>query len=205
MPNFKRPTPSSIPLRACCAVTMTALVVMAIAGCGGGGGGGGGGSATGGGGGGGGGGGPAPAPTASLSGTVSAPGGALAFNAPSGLQRFFAELFGRSALAALPGTQPVAGASVKLIEINTAGMQVGADIASTVTAADGKFTLTVPASFAPGPRFVIRASGTTTSLERVVTDFSTQDVDPATQVAKTLVLEQLQASGGSLQTLQTLQ
>ena len=113
-------------------------------------------------GGGGGGGSSAPAaPATPITGTLSVPGGALAFNAPTGLQRFFAEFFfGRNAVAALPGTQPVYGATVKLIEIDSAGVQVGADIATAVTAADGTFALSVPASFAPGPRFVIRAIGT---------------------------------------------
>src|SRR6185295_16711860 len=119
-----------------------AVLVILLAGCGGGGGSGGdGGSAA--------------APAAPMTGTLSAPGGALAFNAPTGLQRFFAELVGRHAVAALPGTTPVAGATVKLIEIDSAGVQIGADIASAVTAADGKFTLNVPASFVPGPRFLI--------------------------------------------------
>jgi 5-hydroxyisourate hydrolase-like protein (transthyretin family) len=169
-------------------VSVTALVVM-LAGCSGGGGGGG----------------ASAAPTTPLSGKVSAPGGALAFNAPTGLQRFFAELFGRSAVAALPGTQPVAGATVKIIEINSAGNQVGPDIAAAVTGADGSFTLNVPATFIPSPRFVVRATGTTGALDRLVTDFSIQDVDPATHVAKTLVLQQLQAGGGNIQTLQPLQ
>jgi hypothetical protein len=139
-----------------------------------------------------------------MTGTLSAPGGALAFNAPRGLQRFFAGFFGRNAVAALPGTTAVSGATVRLIEIDSAGVQVGADIAAAVTAVDGTFTLNVPASFAPAPRFVIRAIGTA-NLERLVTDFTTQDVDPATQVTKTLVLALLQAAGANIQNLQRLQ
>jgi hypothetical protein len=136
-----------------------------------------------------------------MAGTLSAPGGALAFNAPRGLQRFFAEFFGRNAVAALPGTQPVYNATVKLIEINSAGAQVGADIATTVTALDGSFTLNAPAGFVPSPRYVIRASGSTTNLDRMVTDTSDQEVDPASQVTRDLVIAQLLASGANIQGL----
>jgi hypothetical protein len=139
-----------------------------------------------------------------MTGTLSAPGGALAFNAPTGLKRFFAEFFGRNAVAALPGTSAVAGATVRLIEIDSTGTQVGADIATAVTAADGSFTLSAPAGFVPAPRFVIRAPGVTANLDRLVSDLTSQDVDPASQVTAALVLQQLQA-GGNIQSLARLQ
>jgi len=155
-------------------------------------------------GGGGGGGDTTPAAsTTPMTGTLSAPGGALAFNAPAGLKRFFAEIFGRSALAALPGMSPVAGAGVKLIEIDGTGNQVGADIATAVTAADGSFTLNAPSTLVPGPRYVIRASGSSSSLDRLVTGSTSQDVDPATQATESLVITQV--AGGSLLGLQRSQ
>src|SRR5258707_509522 len=77
------------------------------------------------------------------------------------------------------GTSPVPGATVKLIQIDGSGAQVGADIANTVTAGDGSFTLNVPTPFVPGPSFVVRATGSAT-LDRMVSDLSSQDVDPAT-------------------------
>jgi hypothetical protein len=139
-----------------------------------------------------------------MSGTLSAPGGALAFNAPTGPQRLLAEIFGRDALAALSGTSPVAGAAVKLIQIDSSGAPVGSVLASTTTAADGSFTLNVPTPFTPGPSFVIRATGTVT-LDRMVSDFTSQDVDPSTDVTKSLVLAQLQAAGANIQTLKASQ
>lgn len=145
------------------------------------------------------------APTQQVTGTLSAPGGTLAFNAPTGFRRFFAEIFGRSAVAALPGTAGVAGARVRLIEIDTAGAQVGADIATAVSAADGSFTLNVPASFTPGPRFVIRGAGTTENIDRLMTDLGTQDIDPASHATKSLVLASLLAAAGNIQNLSALQ
>ncbi len=175
-----------------CAVVAFAAAIL-LAACGGGGGGG-----DGGGGGGG-------ATTTPMTGTLSTPGGALAFNAPTGLRRFFAELFGRNAFAALPGMSPVVGASIKLIEIDSSGNQAAgtADIATAVTAADGSFTLNVPSTLVPGPRYAIRASGTSTSLDRLVTGSTSQDVDPATQATKSLVITQV--AGGSLLSLQRSQ
>src|SRR5260221_3370694 len=175
-----------------CAVVAFAAAIL-LAACGGGGGGG-----SGGGGGGG-------ATTTPMTGTLSTPGGALAFNAPTGLKRFFAELLGRNAFAALPGMRPVAGASIKLIEIDSSGNQAAgtADIATASTAGDGSFTLNVPSTLIPGPRYAIRASGTSTSLDRLVTGSTSQDVDPATQATKSLVITQV--AGGSLLSLQRSQ
>ena len=176
-------------------IALAAGLLMALAGCSSGGGGGGGAVAC-----------AEPASSSSTSqitGAVCAPGGALAFNAPTGLKRFFAEFFGRNAIAALPGMTPVSGTTVKLIEIDGAGTQVGLDIATATTAADGSFTLNVPGGFTPAPRFVIRANGSTTNLDRLVSDFSSQDVDPASHATKTLVLGQL--AGGNIQNLQRFQ
>jgi hypothetical protein len=172
-------------LRTRCAA---AALVTLLAGCGGGGGGGGGSSS---------------ASITPMTGTLSAPGGVIAFNTPTGIQRFFAELFGRNAIAALPGTAAVPGATVRLIEIDSIGTKVGPDIATAMTAADGSFTLNVPAGFTPGPRFVIRASGST-NLDRLVSDFNSQDIDPSSDVTKTLVLAQL-GPGGNIQNLQRFQ
>src|SRR5260221_2539481 len=173
----------------CAVVAFAAAILLAACGGGGGGGDGGGGGAT----------------TTPMTGTLSTPGGALAFNAPTGLRRFFAELFGRNAFAALPGMSPVVGASIKLIEIDSSGNQAAGpvDSAAAVTAADGSFTLNVPSTLVPGPRYAIRASGTSTSLDRLVTGSTSQDVDPATQATKSLVITQV--AGGSLLSLQRSQ
>ena len=172
-----------------------ALIALALAGCGGGGGGGGGTPAP-----------VVPAPTVPVSGTVSTPGGgALAFNAPTGIQRFFAEIFGRGAIAALAGTTGVAGVTVKLIRIGNDGNQIGADLATAVTGAGGSFVLNAPAGFIPGPSFVIRAVGTTETLDRLVTDASIQDVDPASDVTKTQVIAGVVSTGGNIQNVLPLQ
>src|SRR5205814_9848649 len=82
--------------------------------------------------------------------------------------------------------------------------QVGADIATAQTAADGSFAFKLPASFAPGPRYLVRAAGTT-PLDRLVTDLSSQDVDPSSAATTSLVLAQLTSAGGGIQSLQRFQ
>ncbi|MFZ2652117.1 MAG: carboxypeptidase-like regulatory domain-containing protein [Burkholderiaceae bacterium] len=139
-----------------------------------------------------------------VSGTLSAPGGALAFNATGGFMRFFAKIFGADAVAALPGTSAVVGATVKLIEIDGNGNQVGADIASAITGADGSFTLNAPAGFTAGAQYVIRAVGTN-ALDRMLTDLTAQDVDPASSATTALVVTQLQAVSGNPRDLQRAQ
>lgn len=146
-----------------------------------------------------------PLPTVPITGTVSAPGGALAFNAPTGLRRFFAEIFGRSAVAAIANASGVPGVTVQLIQIDDAGAQVGGVVASAVSGAGGAYTIDAPNGFAAGPTYVIHAVGTSATLDRLVTGTTGQDVDPATHVAKSLVIAGLQGSGGTVQGLLTRQ
>lgn len=134
-----------------------------------------------------------------ISGTVSAPGGAIAFNAPTGIERLWAQLFGGNAVAAISGTLPVGGGvTVNLIEIDANGAQVGGAIATGTTDAGGAFTLEAPAGFAPAPNYVVRAVGTTGTLDAIVTS-TALEVDPSTEATKQLVLE----SGAPLSSVTT--
>jgi 5-hydroxyisourate hydrolase-like protein (transthyretin family) len=195
-------------LRSVPAVLAALCLVLVLSACGGGGGGSSPPPASGGGGGGGsspppasgggGGGGNSNPPLASISGTVSAPGGTIAFNRATGLRSMLAELFlGRPALAGIPGLGPVAGATVELIEIDSNGAQVGPALSSATTGANGGYSLATPAGFAPAAKFVIRASGTAGNrLDAMVTG-GTVDVDPATDATRSLAVSAL-VGGGSI-------
>jgi len=160
-------------------IAAVAVFALLLAGCGGGGGGGGGGGTP-------------------ITGTVSAPGGTVAFNAKTGLRRMLAEIFGRTAHAALPGLNPVSGASVQLIEIDSSGAQVGATIATATTNGSGAYTLSAPAGFTPASKFVIRAVGTGSNrLDALVTG-TTINVDPATDATRALVLAAVAGNGSTL-------
>lgn len=140
------------------------------------------------------------APGVSFGGTVTAPGGSIAFNPPTGLRSMFARLFMSQAHAAVSGTFPVgAGVTINLIEINSSGAQVGAVLATATTNVSGAYTLVAPAGFTPAAKYVVRAVGTGgNQLDAMVTG-TTVDVDPGSNVTKTLVLAAV--AGGSLANL----
>ena len=122
-----------------------------------------------------------------ISGAVTAPGGALAFNGPSQWQRMLASVFAGYADAAITGVSNVgAGVTINLIEVDASGVQVGAVLATTTTASDGSYTLEAPTGFTPGPQYVVRAEGTTENLDARVID-TTVDVDPITSAASGLI------------------
>jgi hypothetical protein len=123
----------------------------------------------------------------SLSGTVSAAGGAIAFNKPGVLESMFASIFGSVANAAITGVTSVgADVTVNLIEVDASGNQVGDVIATGTTDASGAYSIDAPADFTPGPQYVVRAEGSTTNLDARVTDTS-PDVDPLTDVTSDLI------------------
>ena len=127
-------------------------------------------------------------PTSSLTGSVSAPGGSIAFNQPSGIKRMFAEMIGgKLAHAAITGVSSVgAGVTIELIEVDASGNQVGDAIASATTDASGAYSLTVISGFSPDSKYIIRATGTTESMDVRVTGTS-NDIDPVTDAVSDLV------------------
>lgn len=141
---------------------------------------------------------PAPPATVALSGTVSAPNAAVAFHRPTITERLLAGLFGEAAYAIVPGSTAVgAGVTVNLIEIDSAGAQVGSVLATATTNVSGGFTLDAPAGFQPASKYVVRVVGNTSSMDALVTGTQV-DVDPYTNTARVLITGALTASGGSL-------
>lgn len=139
-------------------------------------------------------------PGVAIGGTVTAPGGSIAFNQPTGLRSMFASLFMSQAHAAVSGTFSVgAGVTINLIEIDSSGAQVGDVLATATTNASGAYTLIAPAGFTAASKYVVRAVGTgSNQLDAMVTG-TTVDVDPGSNVTKTLVLAAV--AGGSLANL----
>jgi hypothetical protein len=135
-----------------------------------------------------------PAPGVAVSGTVSAPAATTQPAARAAGIRAAAATVNTSA----PGTTPLgAGVTVNLIQIDAAGAQVGAVLATTVTAADGTYTLTAPAGFTPGPSYVVVAEAPGGSIQGFVTS-TTANADPYTQATVTLVTGALAQAGAAL-------
>ena len=125
--------------------------------------------------------------TTSVTGSVSAPGGSVAFNPPGKLESMFASIFGSHAIAGVSGVINVgAGVDIELIEVDASGSKVGATIASTTTEADGSYTLLVPGSYQPDSKYIIRATGTTESMDVRYTG-ATNNIDPVTDAVSDLI------------------
>ncbi|GMR20817.1 MAG: hypothetical protein BMS9Abin36_1414 [Gammaproteobacteria bacterium] len=131
---------------------------------------------------------PPPPTTVNVAGSVSAPGGSVAFYNPSITERIFAMFVGAPAYAAISGVLDVgAGVTVNLIEVDAAGAQVGAVIATATTTAGGAYSLDAPEGFTPGPQYVIRAEGGGgAAIEARVTSTSV-NVDPISEAASNVV------------------
>lgn len=124
-----------------------------------------------------------------VSGTITAPGGSIAFFQPHGWNRMLAAFLPRSAYAGVSGTTAVAaGIPVKLIEVDSSGAQVGADIATGTTTSGGNYSLTVPTGFTPGPKYIVRATDPSSgiSIDARVTSTSV-NVDPVTNTASGII------------------
>lgn len=157
------------------ALTLTSAATLVLTGCGGG-------SGT--------------ASGVSISGTISAPGGQVAFNQATDLLSRLARLFIPSAYAQTSGafSGVGAGVAVNLIEVDTAGNQVGSPLATSTTLADGSYTLTAPEGFVPSSKFVVRATASGGQLDAIVTG-TTVNVDPVSNTTTVLVLASASGTG----------
>ena len=120
-------------------------------------------------------------PAATVSGTVTSPGGLLAKIEPTRLQRFFASLTPSEAWAqVIGGFAPVSGANVFLLRITNAGVPTGVPLilAQTTTNAAGQYTLILPAGVTLSSDLVIQV--TNAAAPQPIPTAGTQNA-PATQ------------------------
>jgi hypothetical protein len=122
-----------------------------------------------------------------VNGTVSAPGGSLAFKAPGLLDRMFAVVFGKGAYAAVSDlVMPVASATVELYEVDANGDVVGSALDNATANGTGDFTLDAPADALDSVKYIVRASGTTETMDSRITG-TTVNVDPSTDAVSRMV------------------
>ncbi len=87
--------------------------------------------------------------------------------------------------------------TVKLIQIDSRGDQVGAVLATASTDANGSYTLTTPPDFVPGPSYVVQAEAPSGTIQGFVTG-AIANIDPYTQTTVNLVTESLGVTGASI-------
>jgi hypothetical protein len=155
-------------------------------------------SCGGGGGGDGGGGAPPAAQPNTVSGSVQAPGGQITFNQPQGLLQQFAQFISPSAYASLSGLSPVPdGSPVYLARLNGTG--TGSLRLASTTTTGGRYSFNLANL---GLQFsndliisVVGPAGK--EMRAFVGSSATVDVDPGSELAVRLVLEQITATTGA--------
>lgn len=130
--------------------------------------------------------------TNTFSGTVMAPGGAVASLQKDTLANSaLALLFGEELQAAVTGMTGVSGATVELIQIGNDGKQVGDVIASATTDSSGGYSITTTAS--PASNLVLRVSGASESV-RAFAVSGTVTISPVSEYLVQQILATVSAS-----------
>ena len=125
-----------------------------------------------------------------ITGTVSAPNGTVAFNGPSFTDRMFAFLFGETANAVIADVvSSVPSVTVNVYEVDADGqpLPLGSPVPITTATTDGNgaYTLAAPLD-APASQYIIRAEGSTGTMDSRIVAASV-DVDPLTDATSFLV------------------
>lgn len=110
-----------------------------------------------------------------VSGTATAPAGAVAFYEPQTPFEVALNFFIPSVAAAITGLEPIEGADVELIRVDDNGDQIGEVLARTSTSITGNYRLTLPEGVNLAGNLVVRITGqNSTTLRAQVVE---QDVD----------------------------
>lgn len=150
-------------------------------------------SCGGGGGGGGAGGAPPSAQTTTVSGSVQAPGGQVAFSQPSNLLQQFSQFIAPSAYATITGVSPVPdGTTVQLIRMNAIGTTFSVLASTPTSGGHYSFNLT-NLGVQPSSDLVVRVANGSVQMRAFVTG-SNVDLDPVSETTVQLVLEQILAT-----------
>ena len=153
-------------------------------------------SCGGGGGGDGGGGAPPAAQTTTVSGSVQAPGGQVAFNQPQGLLQQLAQFISASAYASVSGLSPVPdGTLVQLARLNPAGTLF--TILATTPTAGGTYSFNLTnLGLQVSSDMVVQVINGAVDLRAFVTG-SNVNLDPVSETAVRLVLQQVGMTPGA--------
>ena len=139
---------------------------------------------------------PAAAST-TVSGSVQAPNGVVAFNDPPGVIKWLAHQLTPTAYASISGLSPVPdGTPVQLARLNATGTSV--TVLSTTTTSGGRYSFNLTSV---GVQFssdlIVQVTGTTGKMLRAFVTNATVDVDPGSEATVRLVLQQIASTSGA--------
>jgi len=127
---------------------------------------------------------------ATVSGTVSAPGGTVAFNQSKNLFARILTAIMPTAFAAVNGafSSVGGGVTVRLVKVDAANNVIGSPYGTGTTNSDGTFSITLTSEIEPGANYVVQAlSGSNVLLQAIYTANSELSVDPVSTVVRKLV------------------
>ncbi len=109
------------------------------------------------------------------------------------------DFFFPPAYSAITGLEPVEGATVELIRVDNAGLQIGDVLIQGTTTITGDYTLTLPAGVSLAGNLIVRITGTGGQEMRAQVVEETVDINPATE----FVLQKFVDQGADLENLTT--
>ncbi|WP_298449212.1 hypothetical protein [uncultured Marinobacter sp.] len=115
-----------------------------------------------------------------ISGTATAPVGAVAYFEEQSAFEVALNFFISPLAAAITGLDPVSGATVELIRVDNSGAQVGDVLATTATSITGDYTLTLPEGVNLAGNLVVRISGSNSALRAQVVERNV-DISPVSE------------------------
>lgn len=136
-----------------------------------------------------------------ITGSASAPSGAVASfqSADQSTLLAISNFIFSPAIAAITGLQRVTGATVELIEVDDSGTQIGAVIATTATSITGSYTLTIPSGVTLSGNLIVRISGSGSAKMRAQVVEQEIDITPVSE----FVLQKFIDEGTDLDQLTT--
>ncbi|WP_455206677.1 hypothetical protein [Kaarinaea lacus] len=142
---------------------------------------------------------PAAPATTTITGTVTAPGGAIATLEQ---KTFFAKFFNfvlPGAIAMITGTAPVSNATVELIKLDNDGNQTGNALTSAITDTAGNFSIETTEVLSA--KLVLRVQGSGGATLRAMAVSSTVDIDPVSEYVLTQIENVISNQNASLANL----
>lgn len=131
-----------------------------------------------------------------ITGTASAPSGAVAKLQQPGAFEIALSFVVPQAAAAITGLEPIKGADVELIRVDDEGNQIGDVLATTSTSITGDYTLTLPQGVSLAGNLIVRISGANQELRAQVVEKDV-DISPVSE----FVLRKFIESGADLDQL----
>ncbi|ASK33319.1 hypothetical protein CEK62_02410 [Alcanivorax sp. N3-2A] len=134
--------------------------------------------------------------TRTITGTATAPAGAVALRTSPSLFELALNALISPAAAAITGLDPVGGAKVELLRVNDAGNPIGEILAETVTSISGDYSLPLPQGVNLAGNLIVRITGPGTEMRAQVVDQAV-DINPVSE----FVLQKFIQEGADLDQL----